>query len=173
MDRCCSPYSDPTPSVPRSSPLPGPEQITAAGPRAGRGTNPRGASRWSVGAKGPIPDQASQFQPSGVEAEGGRCLPVSGRRRCRSQGISTAGWRSREQTHTTLRRAGRQPCVVLFGQASVRGGLVIWTLEQRGLRQVSGTTTTTAQLVFDLMWFASGQSERFILKTSRNKAQKG
>lgn len=60
-----------------------------------------------------------------------------------------------------LKTAGRQPFVVLFGQASVCGGLVIWTLEQRGLRQVSTTTTTTAQPVFDLMWFASGQSKCF------------
>lgn len=57
-----------------------------------------------------------------------------------------------------LKTMGRQPFVVLFGQTLVSGGLVIWTLEQSGLRQVS--TTTTAQPVFDLM-FASGQSKCF------------
>lgn len=43
MDRCCPPPAPVQPSVPRLSLHPGPEQITAAG----RGTNPRGASRNS------------------------------------------------------------------------------------------------------------------------------
>lgn len=64
------------------------------------------------------------------------------------------------RSHTMLKTMGRQPFVVLFGQALVSGGLVIWTLEQSGLRQVSTTTTTTAQPVLDLM-FASGQSKLF------------
>lgn len=57
--------------------------------------------------------------------------------------------RSSAQSHTMLKSAGRQPFVVLFGQASVCSGRVIWTLEQKGLRQVS--TTTTVQAVFELM----------------------
>lgn len=46
MDRCCPPPPPQSnPSIPLLSLLPGPEQITAAGPQAGRGTNPRGSSR--------------------------------------------------------------------------------------------------------------------------------
>lgn len=84
----------------------------------------------------------------------------------RSDGVGHSGFPEQAEEsctvpHTVLRTAGRQPFAFLFGQASVCGGLVIWTLEQRGLRQVSTTTTATAQPEFDLMRFASGQSKCF------------
>lgn len=71
----------------------------------------------------------------------------------RLNGIGHSGFSEQTEEWCTVphsvKECGTQPFVVLFGQASVCGGLVIWTLEQRGLRQVS--TTTTAQPVFDLM----------------------
>lgn len=71
----------------------------------------------------------------------------------RLNGIGHSGFSEQTEEWCTVphsvKECGMQPFVVLFGQASVCGGLVIWTLEQRGLRQVS--TTTTAQPVFDLM----------------------
>lgn len=160
MDRRCSPPPRSNPSIPRLSLLPGPEQITTAGPQAGRGTNPWGAShhgealaegvwaQWGwypTGLWVAVSHSVLALKGRGIR---GHCLFLSGR-----TALVTVDFQSRlrngAQSHTMLKSAGRQPFVVLFGQASVCGGLVIWTLEQRGLRQVS--TTTTAQPVFDLM----------------------